>query len=150
MILLVEDDDEARMALRRALEWHGHEVLPTRTATEAERVFEERGASIQLLVADVVLPDRSGVDLAGRLAQRRAGLRVLFLSGYDRRELSLDAEGIGPSAFVEKPVTIRRLGDEVRRLLDTPAVTPPRAEGGGSHPNPEAQPYPARKETGWP
>lgn len=148
MILLVEDDDEARMALRRALEWHGHEVLPTRDAAEAEARFRDRGSAIDLLVADVVLPDRSGVELAASLVRLRRGLRVLFLSGYDRRELSLEVEGMGPSAFVEKPVTIRRLGDEVRRLLETP-VSPRPGEGGESPARPESR-YPARREMGWP
>lgn len=128
-LLLVEDNEEARMALRRALEWHGFRVRVARSAGDAERNVRETPEAIDLLVADVVLPDRSGVELASALARRRPGLRVLFLSGYQRQELDLDAVGIGPSAFLEKPVTIRQLGDAVRRLLDTPVGgSPPRRD----------------------
>lgn len=128
-LLLVEDNEEACMALRRALEWHGYRVRVARSSAEAERNVRESPDPIDLLVADVVLPDRSGVELATVLARRRPGLRVLFLSGYERGELDLDAGGIGPSAFLEKPVTIRQLGDAVRRLLDTPVgASPPHRE----------------------
>jgi two-component system, cell cycle sensor histidine kinase and response regulator CckA len=149
-LLLVEDNDEARDALRRALEWHGYTVLVARDAGEAEARFRKFAHVIDLMVADVVLPDRSGVVLAARLARSQPGLRVLFLSGYAGRELSLDADGIGPSGFLEKPVTIRQLGEEVRRLLDTATITtPPRARAEESPGSPsEHSPSPTAR--GWP
>jgi two-component system, cell cycle sensor histidine kinase and response regulator CckA len=118
LLLLVEDNEEAREALRRALEWHGYEVITAENASDAERRFGRTPRPVDLLVADVILPDRTGVELARALAPRHPGLRVLFLSGYSDMEIDLEVHGVGVSSFLEKPVTIRRLGEEVRKLLD--------------------------------
>jgi DNA-binding response OmpR family regulator len=117
-VLLVEDNDEARDALRRILEWHGYRVVAAADASQAEGVFESHRGTVDLLVADVILPGRTGVDLARGLLLRDPTLRVLFLSGYADGETPARELGSHVAGFLQKPVTIRQLAEKVRTILD--------------------------------
>lgn len=119
-VLLVEDNQEARAALRRILEWHGYRVLTADDADTAEEVARANGSELALLIADIVLPGRTGVALARALAQDFPGLRVLLMSGYTDREVDRGELGGIVSGFLAKPMTIRQLAFKVRELLDQP------------------------------
>jgi beta-phosphoglucomutase-like phosphatase (HAD superfamily) len=73
------------------------------------------GVSIYLLDPDVLLPWLGGVELAAALRAERPGLRVLFVSGYERDEkLPIPEPGI---ASLRKPFTPDELGQAVAELL---------------------------------
>ena len=80
-VLLVEDDREVLEILRQALLSAGHDAEPVFRYSHAVRAFKSHRHD--LMVADVVLPDGSGCDLAGRV--RAAGKAVVMITGYDER-----------------------------------------------------------------
>jgi len=127
-LLLIEDDDLVRSTLRQVLKAEGYNVLSAADGESAERMFEEVGAEIDVLVSDVVFPGGSGPELyLNRLKPRFPRLKVLFMSGYTKpdrlRELVLD-EGI---PFLEKPFTSAELVMRLARLLaaETPGPASP-------------------------
>src|SRR5262249_30882839 len=77
-ILLVEDEPQLRELTGSVLESQGYSVIQARNPQEAERLAEEHGTRIQLLLTDVIMPGISGRELAKRLSARQAGLRVLY------------------------------------------------------------------------
>jgi CheY-like chemotaxis protein len=80
-------------------------------------VFERENERIDLVLTDVVMPGLSGRELAGRLKQRRPGLKVMFMSGYTddavvhHEALEKDAE------FIRKPFSPDQLAIRVRQML---------------------------------
>jgi DNA-binding response OmpR family regulator len=71
---------------------------------------------VNLVIADVMMPEMGGSELARRLAVERPELPILFLSGYTDDEMTL--RGLGPpSSFVQKPFTPDVLARRVRELL---------------------------------
>jgi PAS domain S-box-containing protein len=118
-ILLVDDEDAVRGALRRMLRAHGYDVLEAFDAHEAVRIAKQHRAPIDLLVSDVVMPLMSGLELAERLFEMQPDLRVLFVSGY------AEEHGIGPIVardgveLLHKPFEEETLIRHVRALLDT-------------------------------
>jgi hypothetical protein len=117
-ILLVEDEDIVREPTRRMLARYGYEVLTAASADEAVRVAEGRLGDIDLLLTDVVMPGRSGRDLAAELLARGARCAVVFMSGYSQDVIVhrgvLD-EGV---TLVEKPFSSDALLGVVRAALD--------------------------------
>jgi CheY-like chemotaxis protein len=114
-VLLVEDEELVRGVVGEMLERRGYRVLDAAGAQEAEALFVEHGCDV--LVTDVVMPGGSGVDLARRLAERRADLRVLFISGYTREAFPATAELGRGSAFLQKPFTVDTLAAALTELL---------------------------------
>jgi two-component system cell cycle sensor histidine kinase/response regulator CckA len=116
IILLVDDEEAVRRFARAALEEQGYRVLEARHGWEALRRLSEYDGAVTLVIADVMMPEMGGRELARRLAVERPGLPILFLSGYSDDEMTL--RGIGPpSAFVQKPFTPGGLAERVRELI---------------------------------
>jgi nitrogen-specific signal transduction histidine kinase len=114
-ILVVEDADGVRKLVVNLLRADGHNVLEARDSAEAHFRCELHSAEIDLLVTDVSLPGKSGVELADELRPQYARLRVLYLSGDEH---SLPPEQAGVTACLEKPFGLTVLRERVRALLD--------------------------------
>jgi CheY-like chemotaxis protein len=116
IILLVEDEEPVRLFAKAALEEQGHRVLEAGHGWEALMRLSEFDGAVNLVIADVMMPEMGGSELARRLAVERPGLPILFLSGYTDDEMTL--RGLGPpSAFVQKPFTPDVLARRVREIL---------------------------------
>jgi CheY-like chemotaxis protein len=116
-VLLVEDEAAVRAVTARALRGAGYGV--TEAASPAEALALLDGApELDLLVADLVMPGGSGVQVAEAFLVRNPRLRVLFVSGHARQVLDT-APGAGPSPeFLPKPYTPSVLLEKVRAVLD--------------------------------
>jgi PAS domain S-box-containing protein len=116
-ILLVEDDPLVLGMTADMLVILGYSVIPASTPNDALRMAGERDGRIELLITDTVMPEMNGLELAKRLSGRYPGLACLFMSGYTANVIAhhgvLD-EGVH---FIQKPFTIRDLGDKVRKAL---------------------------------
>ena len=115
-ILLVEDDEGVRVIASRILRDQGYTVLEARRASEARRLWEKHGSSVDLLLADVVMQDMNGPKLAEELIQSRPGLRVLFMSGYPG-SAGVGAQGGASAPCIEKPFTPASLLAKVREVI---------------------------------
>src|ERR1044072_2039547 len=80
-VLLVEDDDQVRRFMRGLLSGEGYNVIEARNGAEGLKIASEIGR-IDLLLADMLLPELSGFDLAEQLLEARPGLKILFVTGY--------------------------------------------------------------------
>jgi signal transduction histidine kinase/response regulator RpfG family c-di-GMP phosphodiesterase len=115
-VLIVEDDEGVRVVASRILRDQGYHVLEARRASEARRIWEKHGPSVDLLLTDVVMPDVNGPRLAEELGKTRPGLRVLYMSGYPGAGGLVGPEG-GALACIEKPFTPSSLAAKVREML---------------------------------
>jgi two-component system, cell cycle sensor histidine kinase and response regulator CckA len=117
-ILLVEDEDMVREPARRMLARCGYTVLAAPNAQEALRIARAHTETIALLLTDVVMPGRSGKQLAADLAELGAGPKVLFMSGYSQDVIvhqGVLEEGVN---LIEKPFAAENLLRKVREVLD--------------------------------
>jgi nitrogen-specific signal transduction histidine kinase/ActR/RegA family two-component response regulator len=117
VILLVEDSPLVRDLAAELLGWLGYRVLACATGEEALEVAADGALRIDLLLTDVVLPRMNGSELAERLCAQRAGLRVLFTSGYTDDVLSLHGAHRQPLRFLAKPYTPQTLAAKIREAL---------------------------------
>lgn len=110
-ILLVDDEESFRYAAAKALEAAGFVVHVAPDYREALALLEG-GAPIDLLVTDVIMPERvHGFALARMARMRKMDLKVLYITAYDVPDL----ESFG--RVLRKPISDEQLVDEVRRAL---------------------------------
>jgi CheY-like chemotaxis protein len=120
-ILVVEDESAVRTLIGSLLRQQGYDVLEAPHGDEALRMLEHNGASIHLLVTDLVMPRLGGVDLARCVASRQPGVKVLFMSGYSDDALIRREGVLAGTMFLRKPFTSEALCGKVREVLDQPA-----------------------------
>jgi len=113
-ILLVEDHADTRQCMQRLLESRGHTVHSAGDAQSAIELSEQE--EFDLLIADLGLPDRSGLELLGELRQRKSTLPAIALSGFG---LPKDVVNSKEAGFIEhfvKPVDLQKLHAVINTL----------------------------------
>ena len=117
-ILLVEDHDSVRDMARRVLESAGYKVLEACNGREALQLANSYTDTIHMLLTDVIMPDLGGKALAEQLTQTRAGLRVLFMSGYTDDTIVHHGVLDKGVALLPKPFGPVELARKVREVMD--------------------------------
>ncbi len=116
-ILLIEDNHELRQATEGILRAMGYEVLAAEGGQQALDLLE-RGAEVDLVISDVVMPGMSGRDAFDRIRELRPNLPVLFISGYTDNVILRHGLLAGEFNFLEKPFSSTKLAAKVREILD--------------------------------
>jgi len=114
-VLVIEDDDSVRAAIRRALLLGGYEILQASTGQEGlERAQNDVPDAI---VLDLGLPDIDGIEVCRTL--RRAGNRTPILILTARTEVGDRVEGLdaGADDYLVKPYDVRELQARLRAIM---------------------------------
>lgn len=123
IVLVVDDEQRLRDLERQILESGGYSVLEATGATQAFQILAS-GRKVDLLIADLEMPELPGEEMVLAIRATRPGLKVLYVSGVvdrllDARKILDDGE-----AFLDKPFTAKGLLEAVSLLLyDT--LSPP-------------------------
>jgi two-component system cell cycle sensor histidine kinase/response regulator CckA len=117
-VLVVDDEPLVLRLCCSILERQGYHVLSAGSAQEALKVCENRAPKPHLLLSDVIMPKIKGTDLAERVWKIYPEMRVLYMSGFDGREIpEYDILRSG-AKLIPKPFTPRELLIAVRAALD--------------------------------
>ena len=117
LIMVVDDDDGARMLIRRILELAGHTVLTASSGRAAIEHARTMGSNLALVVLDMVMPQMNGYATYQALQAVRPGLPFVLCSGACDHEHVSDLLRRGRCDFVPKPFTQAQLRFAVNRLL---------------------------------
>jgi PAS domain S-box-containing protein len=116
-ILLVEDDEVTRNALKALLEAQNYQVLTAPNGVQALEAFECQPGQIDLIVSDVVMPVMGGVALYRKLLERWPQVKMLFVTGHplDSESQSLLEEK--KVYWLQKPFSVPDFSQALRFLL---------------------------------
>lgn len=117
-LLLIEDDESIRKAMKRIFEDEGLQVLAAADGTQLDMVFDE--SPIDLILLDIGLPWINGFELAELMKSHRdlKEIPIVFVSGRDSEVDIKRAFEAGADDFVSKPFTVDHLKKTVFTLLE--------------------------------
>jgi two-component system cell cycle sensor histidine kinase/response regulator CckA len=116
-ILLVEDDPDVMTLTGRVLLENGYAVFMCRKAGEALDLFESNRGDFDLVISDLILPDKRGIELVQILQEKKPGLKALLISGYPETRTDLSKVLQQEYRFLAKPYTGSELLREVHLLI---------------------------------
>ena len=119
-ILIVDDDADGALALRKLLERSGYFVMLAHTVAEARKLCDRN--NFDLIICDVRLPDGNGLNLLAYLRKTCSTAEGIVVSGWDQNELQESAESAGYGGHLVKPIDFAKLKETVHRLLTTRPV----------------------------
>lgn len=114
-VLVVDDEAPVRAIERRVLEEGGYQVLEASNGLEGLAMLDG-AASLDLVVADLDMPQLGGDEMVRRIRQARPDLRVLYVTGHIDRLMDTRPLWEG-EAFLEKPFNAKGLKEAVSLLL---------------------------------
>jgi two-component system cell cycle sensor histidine kinase/response regulator CckA len=132
LILVVEDEPGVRSVLQNILEQHGYRLIVVNDGREALEAFARRGAEIDLLLTDVMMPlGLTGTELVARLQEQKPDLKAILCSGYSAESASAPPGLHGRATFLQKPYRFDQLLHAVRQVLDGGRPLSKRVSHGG-------------------
>jgi len=124
-VLVVDDDDTVCRIVRRMLSGEEHEVRAANSVAAALKIIEQE--SFDVYVLDYRLPDGSGLDVAGRIREKRGAAPIILMSGYDPSVVALRADQLRITDFLQKPFSRKTLCETVKKAIDS-SSSPTEAE----------------------
>lgn len=118
-ILIVDDDSEVRHVLRAMLETSGYSVVE---ADNGRQAMEEcRKHAVRVMITDLVMPEREGIETIKIARQTYPGLRIIAISGAFGGEYLRIAKLLGADVALPKPLHMDALLEAVRRAFSETA-----------------------------
>lgn len=116
LVRVVDDEPNIRALFERIGQLCGFEVECHGTAGEFLGAFD--GARPGCMVVDLMLPDRSGIEVLQELTRLGCDLPIIFMSGMARVSEAVQALKLGSIDFVEKPFDVHEIGTVLRRAVE--------------------------------
>jgi two-component system cell cycle sensor histidine kinase/response regulator CckA len=117
-ILLAEDNDGLREAAQEMLQRLGYRLILASNGTDAIELFKTNLGQIDLVILDVVMPGLSGPAVYSQMAAIQPDLRVVLATGYTAETASLNSTLEKGVPILQKPYSMKNLGQIVRSTLD--------------------------------
>ena len=114
-ILIVDDEVEIRESLQTLLEMEGYDVETAATGHQGLHRAGER--SFDLILLDLALPDRNGMDILMDLHTQDPGQPVIMITAYGTVENAVRAMQSGAANFIQKPWDNEKLLADVRATV---------------------------------
>ena len=118
-ILVIDDDEQMRDLLQRAMQWAGFEVVAAENGRLGQQSFEAQPAD--LIITDLIMPDQEGLETISVLKKRYPAVKIIAISGGGRigPEAYLPAAlELGADRVFAKPFDVKELVTAVQALLD--------------------------------
>jgi two-component system nitrogen regulation response regulator GlnG len=127
-LLVIDDEESVRYSFRRVFDGDSVQVLTARTAAEGlDQIREQRP---DVVVLDIQLPDRSGLEVFQEIKALDPRRPVIFITAHGTTETAIEAMKGGAFDYLVKPVDLDRLSQllerafEAARLMNVPAILP--------------------------
>ena len=111
-LLVIDDEKSILTAFERAFSNEKTVVLTASTAADGERVFETQKPDV--VIVDVRLPDKSGLECFRTIHELDPRIPVIFITGHGTVEAAIEATKLGAYDYLFKPLEL----DEIRTLLE--------------------------------
>lgn len=118
-ILIVDDEAPVRNLLSSVLEKEGYTVFTAETGVEATTIYQSN--SIDLVITDLVMPEKGGIDLIMDLKKSDPNLKVIAISGgggiTGRFDYLPIAKLVGATEIIAKPFQVAEIRSQVAKML---------------------------------
>ncbi|MEE9390388.1 MAG: sigma-54 dependent transcriptional regulator [Candidatus Aminicenantaceae bacterium] len=116
-ILVVDDEQNIRKSLKMILEYEDYAFLEAADGEEALDIVEET-VGLDLILLDVKLPGRDGLEVLAELKKKPYSPEVIMISGHGVIQTAVEATKLGAFDFLEKPLHRERVLLSIRNALN--------------------------------
>jgi DNA-binding NarL/FixJ family response regulator len=117
-ILVANDHDVVRQGVRLILRRHTDWLICGEAENGVEALGKEKALKPDLIILDISMPGKDGLEVAAELRKRSSAAKVLVLSMHDSKELSAGVKAAGGKGYVVKSHAARDLAKAIQTIID--------------------------------
>jgi two-component system, response regulator, stage 0 sporulation protein F len=114
-ILVVDDEENARIALSKILTREGYDVASAGNGYEALNYL--RGKDVELIITDMNMPEMNGMAFLRELNHSHPASNVIMITAYGEVESYIEAMNLGAFEYINKPVKFEELNKIICKIL---------------------------------
>ncbi len=114
-VLIVDDEENARIALSRILEQEGYQVDSVTNGLEALEFLQHE--KVQVIISDLRMPEMGGLTFLRELNRHHPSTQVIMVTAYGGVESYLEAIHLGAYEYIHKPVKLEELRLVMHKML---------------------------------
>lgn len=116
-VLIIDDEQTIRDLASRILERAGFDIVAKSTGREGLDYFAEKGAAVEAVLLDLMMPEMSGVETLEGLRTHSESVPVVISSGTGEPPESIPSQLLKNVTFLRKPYRSRQLLDTIRAAI---------------------------------
>jgi PAS domain S-box-containing protein len=116
-ILIVDDEKHVVEMLKEMLEQLGYEVTLRYSSVDALGAFQAQPHHFDLVITDQTMPQMTGMNLAKEILKIRPDIPIILCTGFSAMVDEEVAGKIGIKVLLMKPVALRKMAEEIHKLL---------------------------------
>ena len=117
-ILIVDDEENARIGLEKLLEREGYQVNAVANGFEALDYLSRK--SVDLVITDINMPEMNGLVFLRELNRTHPTVSLIMVTAYGGVESYLEAMNLGAFEYLNKPVKLDELRAVIGRIFNSP------------------------------
>ena len=116
-ILLIDDEKMIIDVGQELLQELGYDVLTARSGYDAIEIYRQKGARIDLVIMDLIMPGMGGGETYERLKEINTHVKVLLSSGYSINGQAAKILERGCDGFIQKPFNLNQLSEKIQGII---------------------------------
>lgn len=108
---MVDDEENARIALSKILTREGYEVASASNGNEALNYL--RGKEVELIITDINMPEMNGMSFLRELNRNHPASNVIMITAYGEVESYVEAMNLGAFEYINKPLKV----DDLKKII---------------------------------
>ncbi|RLE24134.1 MAG: hypothetical protein DRJ08_01395 [Acidobacteria bacterium] len=117
LIVIVEDEDSARLGMERALKKKGHSVLSFAESPKALDYIKANSGEIDLVITDLRMPEMDGIQLIQEITKLADDISIILVTAFGSIESAVEAMKLGAEDYLSKPLDMFELRKRVEKIV---------------------------------
>jgi len=117
-ILFVDNEKQIVDIVQQILHRLGYKVTAMSSSLDALEMFRAQPDNFDIVITDLTMPNMTGDKLAGELLKIRSDIPIILCTGFSEKISEEKAKALGIREFILKPVSMSRLANILRKVLD--------------------------------
>ena len=116
-IVIVEDEDSARLGMERALKKKGHTVISFAESPKALEYIRTNATDIDLVITDLRMPELDGIGLIQEIVKLDTDISIILVTAFGSIESAVEAMKLGAEDYLSKPLDMFELRKRVEKIV---------------------------------